>query len=191
MNPGDIIAFSGANFVSDFLNVVTYGIPRFSISHVAIVADYGVAEMRSQLIFESTTINSSPCEIRGIATRGAQAQFLNTRLLSYEGVIWHYPLIKSLSEAESETLTGYLVPMLGTPYGEVAAFRSGGLGFSWLEQKIHGPANLSSIFCSEWVAGAHKAVGILATDNIGKWNPNRLIRHERHYGILGSPTRLK
>jgi len=191
MKPGDIIAFSGANLISDFLNVVTYGIPRISISHVAIVADYGVAEARATLIFESTTDNYSPCEIRGIATRGCQAQFLNTRLLNYAGAIWHYPLATPLSQAESEALTAYLVPMLGTPYGEIAAFRSGGLGWSWLEQKIHGPANLSSIFCSEWAAGGHHAVNRLVTDNIGKWNPNRLIRHERHHGILSPPMRLK
>lgn len=191
MKPGDIIAFSGANFISDFLNVVTYGIPRISISHVAIVADYGVAEVRSTLIFESTTINSVPCEIRGIPTRGAQAQYLNTRLLGYEGKIWHYPLVEPLTEEESARLTAYLVPMLGTPYGEVAAFRSGGLGWSWLEQKIHGPANLSSIFCSEWVAGGHKTVNRLQTDNIGKWNPNRLVRHQLHHKVIGNPLRLK
>lgn len=191
MKPGDIIAFSGANFISDFLNVVTYGIPRISISHVAIVADYGVAEVRTQLIFESTTINSVPCEIRGIPTRGAQAQYLNTRLLGYEGKIWHYPLVEPLTEEESAQLTAYLVPMLGTPYGEVAAFRSGGLGWSWLEQKIHGPANLSSIFCSEWVAGGHKTVNRLQTDNIGKWNPNRLVRHQLHHKVIGNPLRLK
>jgi len=191
MKPGDVIAFSGANLTSDFLNVVTYGVPRFSISHVGILADYGINEIRSTLLFESTTLNSTPCVIQGRPIRGAQAQYLNTRLLHYEGKIWHYPLSVGLTKEQSQRLTDYLVGMLGTPYGEIEAVRSGGIAWSWLENRLHGPANYAAIFCSEWVAAAHNKIGLFPTDNPGKWNPNRLIRAERKLCLLDAPKRLK
>lgn len=191
MKPGDIIAFSGANLTSDFLNVVTYGVPRFSISHVGILADYGINELRSTLLFESTTLNSTPCVIRGVPTRGAQAQLLSTRLRDYKGKIWHYPLRVPLTKGQSNALTNYLVGMLGTPYGEIEAVRSGGIAWSWIENRLHGPANYAAIFCSEWVAAAQNKIGLFETDNPGKWNPNRLVRRERRICLLDDPRRLK
>lgn len=187
MNPGDIIGFSGANATSDFLNLVTYGIPRISISHVGIMAEY----KGTLLLFESTTLNTSPCVIQKRPIRGAQAQYLKTRLESYEGRIWHYPLAKKLGVKDSQKLTDFLLPMLGTPYSEIEAVRSGGLAWSWLENRIHGPSGYAARFCSEWVTSAHDELGLFPTKNPGMWSPNHLIRRERHLGILAAPTRLK
>jgi hypothetical protein len=47
------------------------------------------------------------------------------------------------------------------------------------------------LFCSEWVAAAHRHIKRFHTDHVGKWSPNRLVRTERKLGILGSPGRLK
>jgi len=39
VRPGDLIGFSGESFISDFINVVTYGVPRWGISHVGIMGE--------------------------------------------------------------------------------------------------------------------------------------------------------
>jgi hypothetical protein len=187
MNPGDVIGFSGANWESDFLNLVTYGIPRVSISHVGIMADY----KGTLLLFESTTINTSPCVIQKRPIRGAQAQYLKTRLESYEGRIWHYPLAAKLGVRDSQKLTDFLLPMLGTPYSEIEAVRAGGLAWSWFENRIHGPSGYAAQFCSEWVTSAHKDLGLFKIESPGMWSPNHLLRKELHLEILLKPRRLK
>jgi hypothetical protein len=76
------------------------------------------------------------------------------------------------------------------PYGKMEAFRSGGEGLSYFESLFH-EADLHKIFCSEWVAAAHSYLGIWPTDNFGRWNPNKLVRHLRSSGVLRWPRRLK
>lgn len=186
LKAGDLVAFSGANLVSDFINVMSYGWPRWGISHVGILAPYG-GEL---LLFESTTLNDVPCVIRHKPVRGAQAQYLDTRLDSYKGRIWHYPLSTTLTGKQTAQLTAFLLPMLGTPYSEIEAVRAGGLAWSWLENRIHGPKGYAAMFCSAWTASAHEYLGILKS-NTTRWNPNRLIRHERRHGLLAAPGRLK
>lgn len=183
---GDILGFSGYNGVSYFINAVTYGIPGFSVSHVGILGEYN-GEL---LLFESTTLDDFPCIIQGKPFRGAQAVRLSDRLGSYGGKVWHYPLYRTLYAEENKRLSEYLISKIGTPYDSIGAFRSGGLGFSWLESKLREP-DLSALFCSEWVASAHREIGILQTDNESKWNPNSLVRYERRKGLLLKPRRVR
>ena len=46
---GDLIAFSGDSWISDLVNVATYGIPRWGVSHVGIM---GEARDGRLLLFE-------------------------------------------------------------------------------------------------------------------------------------------
>lgn len=187
VKPGDIIGFSGRNWISAGLCVATYGLPLLSLSHVGIM---GEAEDGRLLLFESTTLNSEPCEITGKCIKGSQAHSLDPRIQLYDGRIWHYPLSRPLYAHERKRLSKFLTSTIGLPYDKIGAFRSGGFGFSWFESKLH-EQDLHSLFCSEWCASAHEDIGILTTDNGSKWNPNRLARTERHLGILRSPVRLK
>lgn len=185
--PGDIIGFSGANHISDFINVVTYGIPRWSISHIGICGEY----KDELLLFESTTLGTDPCIIQGKQFDGAQAHCLDTRLAHYAGRIWHYPLYRSLYPAERKRLNEFLIATVGTPYDKVGAFRAGGIGFSWLESKLHPVTSLNALFCSEWCAAAHTEIGLFRTDDVGRWSPNYFVRTERRQRILLPPARLK
>ena len=55
LKPGDIIGFSGKGIVSDLVNLGTYGIPRWSISHIAVIAEnYG-----GKYLFEASESDSS------------------------------------------------------------------------------------------------------------------------------------
>jgi hypothetical protein len=77
-----------------------------------------------------------------------------------------------------------------TPYDEMGAFRSAGIGLSWIESLFR-EEDLTTIFCSEWCCAAHTEIGIFRTDNVSRWNPNRFVRTERRQGILLKPRRLK
>jgi hypothetical protein len=184
--PGDIIGFSGYALSSIAINIATYGIPFWSTSHVGIIGEY---EGR-KLLFESCWNNEDPCVIQNKQFRGTQAHEIEPRIERYFGKVWHYPLYRELYDFEKERLNTFLADTIGTPYNQLDAMRSGGIGLSWIESLLRDP-DLSSIFCSEWCCAAHTATGIFRTDNVSRWNPNRFVRTERSQGILLKPRRIK
>ncbi len=185
---GDIIGFSGEGRVGDIINIGTYGIPRWSICHVGIM---GEATDGRQLLFESTTLDDFPCEIRGVKFDGTQAHQFDTVLESYRGKVWHYPLYRPLYPFERQRLTEFLMGTIGVPYSKMDALRSADfMGLSLFESLLC-EADLHHIFCSEWVAATHAYLGIWPTNNAGRWNPNHLVRYLRSRGILFKPRRLK
>jgi len=187
IQPGDIVGFSGECFISDLINVATYGVPRWGISHVGIM---GEASDGRLLLFESTTLDGLPCEITGAPFSGTQAHSFDAVVKAYQGKVWHYPLCRTLYENERQRLTQFLMETIHTPYDEMGAFRSAGIGLSWIESLFR-EEDLTTIFCSEWCCAAHTAIGLFRTDNVSRWNPNRFVRTERRQGILLKPRRLK
>lgn len=186
LRPGDIIGFSGANGTSDFINIVTYGIPRWSISHVGIVAEYH----GRLLIFESTTEAPDKCAIQNAYVTGSQAQDPDLRIPHYKGRVWHYGLVQPLRSWESKALVRFLVGGLGRRYDATGAYKAGAKVWSYIQAKLH-PENQEALFCSEWVAAAHRYIERFDTPNISSWSPNALIREERRRGILHCRVRLK
>jgi len=185
---GDIIGFSGRSWISAAVNVATYGIPLYGISHVGIM---GHAADGRLLIFESTSLDGDvPCGITGKPIVGTQAHPLEDILKLYRGSAWHYPLYRSLYPGEDARLTEFLMETIGIPYDMMGAFRSAGVGLSWIESLFR-ESDLRMIFCSEWVAAAYAVTGLHPTDNVSRWNPNRLCRHLRWHGILCRPRRIK
>jgi len=187
LKAGDIIGFSGHCLVSALVNIATYGIPFWSISHVGIM---GHADDKRLMLFESTQLDDLPCEIMGEVFLGTQAHQLEHVVNIYKGKVWHYPLYRALYPDEDSRLTEFLMGTIGTPYDKLGAIRTAGVGLSWIESLLHRD-NLNSIFCSEWCAAGHTTLGVLRTDNVSRWNPNRLVRVERRKEILRKPRRLK
>lgn len=179
---GTVIAFSGNTFQSDFINVVTYGLPRWGASHVGIIS--------GNILFESTTTVDLPCVILGQQIEGVQAHTLKSRIPNYAGRVWAYPLISQLNDFERDKLYSFLYKRLGTPYDMIGAFRSGGAAFSWFESKLRKP-DQSALFCSEMCAAALRYINRFPTLNESKWNPNSFLRAGRKRGIFGKPERLK
>jgi hypothetical protein len=184
---GDLIAFSGNSFISDLVNIATYGLPRWGISHVGIMGEAADGRL---LLFESTTLDGLPCEIAGLPFNGTQAHTLDAVIKSYQGKIWHYPLYRELYESEKKRLTQFLMETIHTPYDELGAMRSAGIGLSYIESLFR-QQDLNSIYCSEWLAAAYANIGIMPTDNASRWNPNHLVRHLRRHEILLKAWRLK
>lgn len=184
-NVGDIIGFSGHDWLSAGINLATYGIPGFSLSHVGIVGEY----QNEKVLFESTTLSELPCLMQGRVVSGAQVHRIEERLAGYAGRAWHYPLYRTLYTHERRRLNAFLYAHVGTPYDTIGAFRSAGIGYSLIESKLR-RADLSSLFCSEWCAAAHATIGLFATGHVSRWNPNRFVRYERRAGILKRRVRL-
>jgi len=179
---GDIVAFSGNSWHSILINLCSYGIPFWSISHVGIIGEHEA----KLVLFESTT----PAQGLSTCDKGTQAVRLEDRLADYPGRVWHYPLYRRLYAAESDRLNQFLMDHLGIPYDHIGAIRSGGAAWSWFESLLR-DEDLSRIFCSELCAAAHREIGMIRTDNVSRWNPNRFIRYERRERILAPPWRLK
>jgi hypothetical protein len=186
LRPGDIIGFSGANVISDCINLVTYGWPRWSISHVGIVATYPNDVL---LIFESTTEAPDKCYVQNAFVTGTQAQLIEPRISHYNGRVWHYPLVKSLRPWESKALTRFLVDGLGRRYDAEGAQRAAAKLWAYVQAQLH-PESQEALFCSEWVCAAHRFIERFDTTNLN-WSPNALIREEQRRGILGKAIRLK
>lgn len=186
MKPGDLLGFSGDSWASAGINLVTYGIPFWSLSHVGILGEHG-GEL---LLFESTTLSDLPCLVRGECFAGTQAHRTGDIVSAYRGKVWHYPIYRPLFDDERGRLNDFLIRHTGLPYDAIGAFRSGGIGYSWIESKLR-LADLSSLFCSEFCCAAHAAIGLFITDHVSRWSPNRFVRAERRQGLLLKPARLK
>lgn len=184
---GDLIGYSGNGWISNLVNVGTYGWPHWSLSHVGVLANAPDGRL---LLFESTQFDDLPCELTGEVFLGTQAHQLDHVLKVYDGKAWLYPLYRSLYSSEDERLTEFLMATVHTPYDKMGAFRSGGVGLSWIESLFR-DQDLTTIFCSEMVAAAYATVGLFATDNVSRWSPNRLVRRLRQAAILCKPRRLK
>jgi hypothetical protein len=186
---GDIIAFSGADWVSDGINLATFGIPRVSIHHVGIVAKLHNDPLLYEAIGAEGT-RPTPCVRQGRVTAGFQCHWLREIVETVKGQkIYHLPLRRPLYHHEESRLTEYLDSMVGRPYDKLGAMRSGGFVFRTLQAFMR-PEDLAGIFCSESCMATISHVGLVNTRSAGKWNPNSLTRYLRWTGLYGDYRRL-
>ncbi len=174
---GDIIAFSGRNFLSDIINIGTYGIPRWSISHVGIVAESWFAPKDRKFLYEALP-------------DGIKANCPDGTIHRYSGRVWVYPLYRKLYEDESDRLSTSLANIISIPYDKLGAGRSAGFLFASIQALFRGQ-DLSTFFCSELIANKLSEIGIHPVTNASKWNPNRLVRDLRKDRVVCKPIRLK
>lgn len=147
-------------------------------------------ENNDLLIFESTTQCGLPCAIRKVQFSGTQAHYIESRLESYRGKVWHYPLAVPLSRSERRTLSAHLISEIGRPYDLAGGERAVGKVWSMLNSHLH-PESLSALFCSEWVADGERVVDRFATKDASRWTPNFLMRAMLKRGDVKQPRRIK
>lgn len=181
--PGDLIGFSGYDLASIIVNLATYGVPGYHISHVAIVG----ADLR---LYESTPYVRLKDELTNKKVCGTQCHSLEPRAADFWGKMWHYPLNRPLSDSQINAMQEYLMGEMGRTYDFLGAMRAGGKIFSYV-QGVWRPANDKYLFCSELCAFAHRHVDVFRTINESKWSPNALIRAEREQDVLGKAVRIK
>jgi hypothetical protein len=182
MKPGDLIGFSGYDLSGLVINLGTFGIPFYNISHIGIIAEHH----NKLMLFESTTLCELPCLIQGEPVSGAQAHCITSRIDNYNGRTWHYPLSQGLTCDQSYNLTEYLLKDIGKEYDMLGAIRSGGWLFSSIENWFRGQ-DLNNLFCSEWVASAHHHIDLFRTRSSSRWNPNSYVRETYRRGITNKP----
>ncbi|MFA5378854.1 MAG: hypothetical protein WC455_24085 [Dehalococcoidia bacterium] len=195
LKDGGILGFSGSHYQSDFINLVTYGIPRYSLSHVGILAR---KNKRSKwLVFEANEDVPWQCAVTHRKHDGVQAHSLDLLLERYPGKMWLYRLNEEYiykyvgwQGAFGISLYYSLVKELGTPYDWMGAKRAGGFFHSAIHALLY-KQDTSSLFCSELVAMILNEYGILDTNNVSKWSPNRLMRHLVRKHIYDKAVRLK
>lgn len=189
---GDVIGFVSKDWrdwISDVINLGTFGIPTQSVHHVGILA----RPTHEPLLYEcvGTDDERPPCVFLGKQFAGCQAHPLEEILDTVKDCeIWHYPLRCELYPHEEDRLISYLESKIGTPYDVAGAIRSGGWMFSAVNAMLR-PENTAAFFCSEWVADAQVHIGRLLTRNVGRWNPNRLTRYMLREGVCQRPNRIK
>jgi hypothetical protein len=189
---GDLVGFSGRGPIGVGINLATWGIPGWGLSHVAIVANHPY--FRFPVLFESTITATTPCIVTGELSRGVQAHHLPSRIADYPGRVWRYPCRHLLTETQSADLTGYLCGLIDNHvgYDALGAFRSRDTPLGFLERLFcRSNEDLSSLFCSELVAAAWRRIGLWHPRNASRWNPNALARAAIRWGVCKKPWRVK
>lgn len=194
LKPGDVLGFNSRSWVSDCINLGSYGIPRYSISHLGIIGhhpDYDNLIYQSCYnppLFYGNHGTPAPCVIQKKIVNGTQAQGYET-LINYPGKVWWYRLHLPLRNFETDMLSIYLNGTIGRPYDRPGAFEAGGHLIANLMSWWH-PECTASFFCSEWVAAAYRQIERFDTDSVSRWSPNAFLRECRRRAIHLKPVRI-
>ncbi len=188
---GDLIGFSAADPLGALINVSTLGWPFWplcwrGLTHVGVIATDAAG---TPGIWEATSLCDLPCIYCGAIHTGLQSHGIWTRIKSYRGAVWHYPLRLPLDTIEQSQIRRYAEKFHGCSYDYLGAAQSRSLCLGWLRRLCIGES-LESLFCSEFVASAWEAAEIWDTPNVSRWNPNRLARVAVDVGIVLPPRRL-
>jgi len=176
IEPGDVIGFSGDSLVSDAVNLLSFGVPRWSLSHVGIFS-----------------YHKSDCNLRlfdSASGFGVRHQSIYQGVKKYSGRAWLYKLQRPLYGHELCRLSASAERSLGKDYDTAGALRAGGKLWAACYGALRGE-DLATFFCSEFVAEQLSHVGVFNTANASRWNPNHLMRTLRRLGIVQPPRRLK
>lgn len=154
LKTGDLVLFSGASFFSSVIKWAVGG----KWSHVGVVVRLPAVPGRVAL-WESTTLADLPDVETGRAAAGVQLVWLSERLASYAGEFKLRALDRPVTAEMEEALTAKRVELSGRPYEQekldlINAAFDGWFGESRGER-------LHSLFCSELIAEAYQAMGLL------------------------------
>lgn len=186
LRAGDVVGFSGQGFVSDAINLGSFGVPRWGLSHIGIIGRY----RGRRYLFESTTLNAGkPCDILGQCCSGVQAHTLDD-ITKRPGKVWAYKLNTMLTKTQDRQHTLRLLSHLGTAYDYFGAGRSGGFVLRNVEGLLR-PEDLSTFFCSELVALMLDELKLLDIDNASAQSPNSLGRKLVRDRITRKAFRIK
>ncbi len=159
LKPGDVIAFSSADFPASVIKRAT----NSPYVHLAIVVttDEAGHGQDSVLIAESHVSIRFPSVGTGKRTLGAQLQWLGQRLAACPGPIWWAALKEPLPATGLATMQTWLreIEQDGVPYDLPQAL---GAGWDCLDQfGCENQPDFSALFCSELVARALQIAGVV------------------------------
>ena len=163
IQPGDLIAFGGMGWASKVIKWKTGS----KVSHVG-VASHIKGEHGRMMIVESTSLNGK---------KGVQMNRLSKRVEEYNGHVWWFPLSEEVREKlRLVAFWKFLWAQDGKKYDYWQAPMSATL--FWARE------DFGKLFCSELVAGAYEAGGVLPDINASEITPDDLCRmrlYKKHY----------
>lgn len=154
LKTGDLVIFSGKSAVSNFIKLFSGG----KWSHVGMVLR--LKEFADAvLLWESTTLNNVADIETQAATKGVQLVPMSQRVASYDGEIAVRRLNKAVTAKMQRALAERRKALSRKPYeaGEIELLKA---AYDGIAGQSSGE-DLSSLFCSELVAEAYQAMGLL------------------------------
>lgn len=154
LKTGDIVLFSGKSAVSNVIKLFSGG----KWSHVGMVLrlpQFADAVM----LWESTTLSDIKDVETGLAIKGVQLVPLSQRVAGYNGEVTVRILSKPITKPMFEALAERRKELSRKPYerGETELIKAAWDGLGGASKG----EDLSSLFCSELVAEAYQAMGLL------------------------------
>ena len=166
LQTGDLVLFSGKGGVSAGIKWLTL----CEWSHVGMVvrmpADAGPLG-DAVLLWESTNLDNLKDALDGVAKRGVQLVLLSERVQSYPGEIAIRQLSAYRDPAMLEALSALRMKLRNRPY-EQRKLELMRAALDGPFDRLHSPEDLSSLFCSELIAEAYQAMGLLPEQLEGK-----------------------
>ncbi|MEM8782439.1 MAG: hypothetical protein AAGE65_06225 [Planctomycetota bacterium] len=153
LKSGDLVLFSGTAPVSRLIQLFTAG-PWSHVGVIVRLKEFDDAVM----LWESTTLTDVPDGEFGRPIRGVQLVPLSLRLSNYDGDVAIRQLARPITSGQRHALAALRHRLARRPYEreKLQLLRAAldGLGKPNRE-------DLSSVFCSELVAEAYQAMGLL------------------------------
>jgi len=154
LRTGDLVLFSGKSAVSNIIKLFSGG--KWShVGMVLIVEEFD----RMVLLWESTTLSNIPDIESRAPTKGVQLVPLSQRIATYEGEVTVRRLNKEISDGMHTKLSGARKELSRKPYerSQIELLKAAYEGIGGASSG----EDLSSLFCSELVAEAYQAMGLL------------------------------
>lgn len=206
--PGDLVAFSGRDWLSRLIKAATcppwywFRAHWRAISHIGICcrAPNDFARHGACALIEATNLSTLPnlFDIRPRPTEAAPpisllgehrpaplgARWPEDRANHYPGFVYRARLspLWALDSTEAERLQTFLLDLRGRQYDFLGALRAG-LGRA-------ADANLSRLFCSEVVAAVLARLQRLRESDPAAWTPAALLRELVRTGVYARPERI-
>lgn len=192
IEPGDIFACYGSDFVSRFISVETSLLTwplaprglRLSPSHVAIACPRFTPAQDRCFWFESTTMTRRKCLEAGRPISGVQCHQIGDRLKDYliGGAVDLYRLtpINALCGHDVNDMRSDLISWFireAVSYDAASAVFSGATVLRTID-KLTGllTPRMESVFCSQLIAAELMSLCRMNRDNPQRYNPGRLLR---------------
>jgi hypothetical protein len=160
LKTGDLVLFSGASFFSSVIKWAIGG----KWSHVGVVVRSPQLPERV-LLWESTRLADLADVETGRAAAGVQLVHLSERLARYEGAFKLRPLDRPITPEMEQAFAKRRAELCGRPYEQQKLELVEAALDRWFralrEERLH------SLFCSELVAEAYQAMGLLPEPPLG------------------------
>lgn len=188
IRPGDVIAFGGTSPTCELIKRVTDS----NVSHVGVV-------LHPERLTGAPSRREASDHFMEATPRGMRIAQLSRRIGHYEGKLWWLPLDTAVRQRmDLEQFHEFLLAQKDKPYDVAQAIRSG-LDMldadPLLKRATYNVEDLSSLFCSELVAAALEACGVIAHLNASEVTPIDLCRfaiyQSDYYQLKGEDTPIQ